>query len=44
MIILDGKCKVVNPFDPDEELLILKYGDAIGYSDFLRIPVRLSES
>jgi len=40
MIILEGKCKIINPYDPEKELAVLKYGDVIGYSDFLRITVR----
>lgn len=34
MIILEGKCKVINPID-NYEVAILKRGDLFGESDFL---------
>lgn len=41
MLIMSGKCKIVNPYD-NFCIKELKNGDVIGESDFLRLTVRLS--
>ena len=38
IIIMEGKCKIVNPYD-GYVVAILKRGDVMGESDFLRLTV-----
>eukprot|EP00347_Sterkiella_histriomuscorum_P001557 403371576 len=37
MLIMSGKCKILNTFDDNKEIAQLKRGDIIGESDFLRL-------
>jgi hypothetical protein len=41
MILLSGKCSVINPFDKNK-IATLTRGDVFGESDLIRIPVRYS--